>query len=55
MDGRTLRTGSVNFAASGLKHQANDLIVIEEPGAVAQFGAMFDGGWVRATPIEVRR
>ena len=55
VDGRTLRTGSANFTASGLKHQANDLIVIEEPGAVAQFRAAFEREWNRSTPIEVRR
>lgn len=55
VDGRTLRTGSANFTASGLKHQANDLIVIKEPDAVARFGAVFEREWNRATPIEARR
>jgi hypothetical protein len=29
IDGCTLRTGAVNFSASGLKRQDNDLIIIE--------------------------
>lgn len=55
VDGRTLRTGSANFTASGLKHQANDLVVIEEPTAVARFGVAFEREWNRATPIEAGR
>lgn len=53
VDGRRLRTGSANFSASGLKRQANDLIVLDEPEAVAAFGRAFEREWGRAT--ELRR
>jgi phosphatidylserine/phosphatidylglycerophosphate/cardiolipin synthase-like enzyme len=33
IDGKLLRTGAVNFSASGLKRQDNDLIVIESEAA----------------------
>jgi len=45
IDGRILRTGSANFSASGLKHQDNDLIVIESADAVAGFRAQFERVW----------
>ncbi len=37
IDGRLLRTGAANFSASGLKHQDNDLIIIENVEAAAAF------------------
>lgn len=55
VDGRTLRTGSANLSASGLKHQANDLVVIDEPVAVSRFGAAFEREWNRAAPIGAGR
>lgn len=45
VDGRVLRTGSANFSASGLKRQANDLVVIRDASAVARFGATFERLW----------
>ena len=42
IDGRLLRTGAVNFSASGLKRQDNDLIMIESAGAAASFKRNFD-------------
>ena len=37
IDGETLRTGSANFSTSGENAQDNDLIVIRDPKAAAQF------------------
>jgi phosphatidylserine/phosphatidylglycerophosphate/cardiolipin synthase-like enzyme len=51
VDGRTLRTGSANFTASGLKQQDNDLLVIHDAGAVASFAASFERIWDRGVPI----
>ena len=45
VDGGSLRTGSANFSASGLKLQDNDLILIREPGAVRAFEARFEQIW----------
>jgi phosphatidylserine/phosphatidylglycerophosphate/cardiolipin synthase-like enzyme len=42
IDGRLLRTGAVNFSASGLKRQDNDLIGIESAGAAAAFKHNFE-------------
>ncbi len=42
IDGRVLRSGAANFSASGLKRQDNDLIVIENAGAVAGFLRRFE-------------
>ena len=42
IDGRLLRTSAANFSASGLKHQDNDLIVIESAEAAAAFKHAFD-------------
>lgn len=45
IDGTWLRTGSANFTASGLKHQDNDLVILDEPRAVAAFQATFEKLW----------
>jgi phosphatidylserine/phosphatidylglycerophosphate/cardiolipin synthase-like enzyme len=42
IDGRLLRTGAANFSASGLKHQDNDLIVLESAEAAARFKRNID-------------
>ncbi len=42
IDGRLLRTGAANFSASGLKHQDNDLVVIESAEAAAAFKQTFE-------------
>jgi phosphatidylserine/phosphatidylglycerophosphate/cardiolipin synthase-like enzyme len=42
IDRRMLRTGAANFSASGLKHQDNDLVVIESAHAAAAFKRKFD-------------
>lgn len=51
IDGRTLRTGSANLSASGLKQQDNDLVVVDEPEAVARFGIAFERVWDRSRPL----
>ncbi len=43
IDGRLLRTGAANFSASGLKRQDNDLIIIADAAAAAEFTAPFRG------------
>jgi len=50
VDGKTLRTGSANFSASGLKQQANDLVVIESAPAAQRFREQFDRIWKDARP-----
>lgn len=45
VDGQVLRTGSANFCASGLKRQANDLVVIRDASAIARFSATFERLW----------
>jgi phosphatidylserine/phosphatidylglycerophosphate/cardiolipin synthase-like enzyme len=45
IDGKWLRTGSANFTASGLKHQDNDLLIIDDPSLVAKFEAKFETLW----------
>ncbi len=51
IDGRRLRTGSANFSAAGLKHQANDLVLIDDADALARFEAAFEREWKRAKPL----
>ena len=51
IDGRVLRTGAANFSASGLKRQANDLIVIDSiEAAAANFDARFATGQLLSQP-----
>jgi phosphatidylserine/phosphatidylglycerophosphate/cardiolipin synthase-like enzyme len=59
IDGRLLRTGAANFSASGLKHQDNDLIVIENAAAAAAFKRHFEEIFAQSEPlpldVEARR
>ena len=45
VDGQTLRTGSANFTASGLKHQDNDLAIAVDDALALHFEAGFNRGW----------
>ncbi len=47
VDGVRLRTGSGNFSRSGLSAQDNDLILVDDPDAVARFERNFDAIWSR--------
>ena len=51
IDCRLLRTGAANFSASGLKHQDNDLIVIEDASAAEQFRRRFDALFAASQPL----
>ncbi len=51
IDGKALRTGSANFSTSGEHEQDNDLIVIRDPDAAAQFDAHFERMWDAAQPM----
>ena len=51
IDGELLRTGSANFSASGERQQDNDLIVIRDQKAAAQFDAHFERMWDAAQPM----
>lgn len=51
IDGELLRTGSANFSASGEQKQDNDLIVIRDAKAAAQFDAHFERMWDAAQPM----
>ncbi len=51
IDGELLRTGSANFSSSGERQQDNDLIVIRDPKAAAQFDAHFERMWDVAQPM----
>lgn len=42
IDGRLLRTGAANFSPSGLKRQDNDLVIIENQGAIRDFERKFE-------------
>lgn len=53
IDGKVLRTGSANFSPSGLKQQDNDLIVIRDEKAAANFKARFDAVYAKAEPMRV--
>lgn len=48
IDGHLMRTGSANFTASGLKRQDNDLLLIDDAGAVGAFLIEFERMWERA-------
>lgn len=49
---RRMRTRAANFSASGLKHQDNDLIVIENAGAAAAFKRTFDARFASGQSIQ---
>jgi phosphatidylserine/phosphatidylglycerophosphate/cardiolipin synthase-like enzyme len=51
IDGELLRTGSANFSTSGERQQDNDLIVIRDAKAAAQFDAHFERMWDAAQPM----
>jgi phosphatidylserine/phosphatidylglycerophosphate/cardiolipin synthase-like enzyme len=51
IDGASLRSGSANFSASGLKRQDNDIVVVRERGAVMSFDARFEQIWSAAAPL----
>jgi phosphatidylserine/phosphatidylglycerophosphate/cardiolipin synthase-like enzyme len=51
VDGELLRTGSANFSTSGERQQDNDLIVIRDAKAAAQFDAHFERMWDAAQPM----
>ena len=48
VDGARLRTGSGNFSASGLEHQDNDLVLVDDAEAVSRFERDFEAMWSRA-------
>lgn len=49
VDGKWLRTGSGNFSHSGLTAQDNDLVLVDDPAAVASFETNFDSIFARAS------
>ncbi len=49
VDGERLRTGSGNFSHSGLSAQDNDLILVDDPEAVARFERNFDAIFARSS------
>ena len=51
VDGRTLRSGSANLSASGLKRQDNDLVLMRDPNAAAAFEKDFERIWAAAGPL----
>ncbi len=51
IDGRLLRTGAANFSASGLKRQDNDLVIIENPAAAAEFTRHFEAIFAQSEPL----
>ncbi|WP_253203578.1 phospholipase D-like domain-containing protein [Methylosinus sp. KRF6] len=51
IDGATLRSGSANLTASGLKQQDNDLIVLRDRAAAQAFEGRFAQIWSAAKPI----
>jgi phosphatidylserine/phosphatidylglycerophosphate/cardiolipin synthase-like enzyme len=51
IDGEALRMGSANFSTSGENAQDNDLIVIRDAKAAAQFDAHFERMWDAAQPM----
>jgi len=51
IDGDLLRTGSANFSSSGERQQDNDLVVIRDAKAAAQFDAHFERMWDAAQPM----
>ncbi len=51
IDGRLLRTGAANFSASGLKRQDNDLIIIADAAAAAEFTRHFEAIFAASEPL----
>jgi phosphatidylserine/phosphatidylglycerophosphate/cardiolipin synthase-like enzyme len=52
VDGRRLRTGSGNFSRAGLSDQDNDLIVVDDVKAIADFESNFDAIFARGTNVD---
>ncbi|PNG27123.1 phospholipase D-like domain-containing protein [Methylocella silvestris] len=51
IDGAILRTGAANFSASGLKKQDNDLIIVDDPAAAADFKRRFEEIFAASEPL----
>jgi phosphatidylserine/phosphatidylglycerophosphate/cardiolipin synthase-like enzyme len=51
IDGRTLRTGSANLSASGLKQQDNDVVIVRDATMVDSFEARFEKIWEASKPV----
>lgn len=51
VDGARLRTGSGNFSRSGLAAQDNDLLVTDDPQAVARFQSAFERIFSTGAPL----
>lgn len=47
LDGRLLRTGAGNFTHGGLRHQDNDLVVLDCESAITTFQRAFEDMWRR--------
>lgn len=52
VDGETLRTGSANLTASGLKQQENDIVILRDKSATEAFERVFADLWRRSRPVE---
>ena len=52
VDRRILRTGSGNFSRPGLTEQDNDLVILDDARAIAEFEANFDAIFARGTNVE---
>src|SRR5579862_7320286 len=52
VDRRVLRTGSGNFSRPGLADQDNDLVIVDDTEAIANFEAKFDAIFARGTNVE---
>ena len=52
VDRRVLRTGSGNFSRPGLAEQDNDLVIVDDVKAIAEFETNFDAIFGRGTNIE---
>jgi hypothetical protein len=53
IDGRLLRTGAANFSASGVQRQDNDLIIIENTAAAAEFRRHFEAIFAESEPLPI--
>ena len=51
IDGDTLRDGSANYSASGLKAQDNSLLIVRSPVAAAAFSREFVRMWSAGEPV----
>ena len=53
VDGTVLRSGSTNFSPLGESEQDNDLILTDDPAAVALFKAKFEAMWARPDNLSI--